>query len=210
MSVNLRRIAFLPLLSLCIYTSAEAREKLNINRNWKDAFIEITTLGSPLWKENKTNAMAERVYERYDPAQEMKQPSSMMSLALNRPVTASSTKKQTDPKHVNNGDVSSVWEAEAGDQEKIWSVFLEDSYCVNQIELTFPDNKGYRYIVQVAKSDGVWKTVIDRSDEQKRNKTAHSEGDFGCDITHVRVKFVSECAALSQVRVGGKSVNSGS
>ncbi|MEG2947413.1 MAG: hypothetical protein RR837_11855, partial [Bacteroidales bacterium] len=86
--------------------------------------------------------------------------------------------------------------------------FLEDSYCVNQVELTFPDDKAYRYIVQIAKSDGTWQTIIDQSDKPVLDKTFKANCDFGCDITNVRVKFVSECAALSQVRIGGVSVSS--
>ena len=84
-------------------------------------------------------------------------------------------------------------------------VSLEFQYTVNRIELTFPTEGAYRYIIEVAKTPDKWTKVVDQSESALMDQTRMAVGKFGEDITYVRVRFTSELAGLAEVRVGGST-----
>lgn len=167
--------------------------------------IEITTLGLPLWEEGVTLPVAERPYQRYEFRKPAKKESQEMLLATNRPSWVSSTSDGTNKANVNDDNSSTIWLPEKKDNEKWWKLALEASYCIDKIQIEFPENAIYKYIVEVSENDLDWKKVIDKTGNNTGNKMLMEKGDFGCNIAFVRIRFVSKEAGLAEVKIGGFS-----
>ena len=126
-----------------------------------------------------------------------------MTLALNRPTTASSELSGTNKANGNDDNTTTIWKPNTGDTERWWQVALEASYAVNRIELTFPTADAYRYLIQVSEDGSTWKTVVNQTNNEIHTNCRMAEGKFGDNIAYVRIKFTSELAGLAEVRVGG-------
>lgn len=168
------------------------------------ARIELHTLGSPEWREGIDQPVQDRPYKRYSRETSAKK-ASVKTLAEQRPTWSSSAMSGYDKTKANDGDVSSSWKPANNDTERWWMVSLEAQYTINSIELTFPTNGIYQYIVEVAQSNENWVKVIDKTDSNSTDKTHIAEGEFGKNISYVRVRFTSKMAGLAEVKVGGSN-----
>ena len=167
--------------------------------------ITIITQGTPKWEEGVTKPTADRPYKRFTATEKVKSEKSVMTLALNRPTTASSEFKGTNKANANDDNAATLWKPNAGDTDRWWQVALEASYAVNRIELTFPTADVYRYLIQVSEDGTSWKSVVDQSHSDINTIRRVAVGNFGDKIAFVRVKFTSELAGLAEVRVGGST-----
>jgi hypothetical protein len=167
--------------------------------------ITIITQGTPKWEEGVTKPTADRPYKRFTAAENVKSEKSVMTLALNRPTTASSELKRTNKAEANDDNTATLWKPNAGDTDRWWQVALEASYAVNRIELAFPTADVYRYLIQVSEDGTSWNTVVDQSNSDINTIRRVAVGNFGDKIAFVRVKFTSELAGLAEVRVGGST-----
>lgn len=173
----------------------------------ESAQIEITTEGQPVWQEGVDKPVEDRVYKRYsaaatDPEQKV---TSVMTLADNRPTWSSSDLEGTNKANVNDGNVTTLWKPNTSDTERWWKVALEGSYSVNRIELTFPTAYNYRYVIEVSKDDKEWTMVVNQSETELTDQKRMAVGNFGDNISFVRVRFLSDVAGLAEVRVGGST-----
>ena len=165
--------------------------------------ITITTLGTPVWREGVDKPVTDRPYKRFN-ANSAPVLESVFTLADQRPTWSSSDYFNTYAKnYANDGNASTQWRPATADTERWWMVSLEAQYSVNRIELTFPREGAYRYIIEVAKTPDYWTKVVDQSESEITSKTRTAVGRFGDDITYIRITFTSEMAALAEVRVGG-------
>jgi len=168
------------------------------------AYIELTTKGTPRWNPKLPQAVADRPYKRYVvPVKSKMLDGHELLLAANRPSWVSSTRLGTNKANVNDSDVATVWMPESNDNQKWWKLALEASYCVSQIEIEFPDKANYQYRIEVSKDDVEWQLIADESRSTSTEKVRLSKGDFGCGIAFIRIQFLSDRAALAEVRVGG-------
>lgn len=166
------------------------------------ARITIRSLGVPLWNEGVDQPVHDRPYSRYIMPRSP-QKATVVTLADQRPTWTSSNLFGTDKTNANDGDVATLWKPAATDTERWWMVSLEAQYTVNRVELTFPTASTYQYIVEVAQSEGQWTKVIDQSQSSVQDKKRIAIGNFGKNITYVRVTFTGEQAGLAEVRIGG-------
>lgn len=169
--------------------------------------ITIRTLGTPLWQEGVDKPVDDRPYKRYTD-DKIAGEESVLTLANQRPTWSSSNLAGTDKTYANDGKASTAWKPETTDKKRWWMVSLESQYTVNRIELTFPTADDYRYIVEVAQTEDKWVKVIDQSQTTNRDKKRVAVGNFGENITFVRVTFLSEQAGLEEVRIGGSGTPS--
>ena len=170
------------------------------------AQVEIKTIGSPEWQEGVDVPVLDRPYKRYTAGSESKpQVTSVMTLASVRPTTSSSDLTGTNKINANDGDVNTVWKPDAADTERWWQVCLEGQYSVNRIELSFPTADKYCYIIEVSKDGKAWTKVVDQSQTTLTSQKRMAIGNFGDDISYVRVKFTTPLAGLAEVRVGGST-----
>ena len=166
--------------------------------------ITIRTLGTPQWQEGVDEPVVDRPYKRYT-SDKIAEEVSVMTLADQRPTWSSSDASSTDKANANDGKVGTLWKPATTDTERWWMVSLEGQYTVNRIELTFPTTGDYRYIVEVAQTEDCWTKVIDQSQTDIRDKKRMAVGNFGENITFVKVTFISELAGLAEVRIGGSA-----
>lgn len=169
----------------------------------KSDTITITSVGEYKWVEGVNVPCEERPYSRYNPGN-ISVLESTMTLAEQRPTWSSSDRNANYSKgNANDGDETTMWRPLASDNERWWLVHLEAQYSLNRIELTFPNEAKYQYIIEVAKTTDQWTTVVDQSDTQLTEKKRVAVGKFGDDISYVRIRFTGTLAALAEVKVGG-------
>lgn len=165
--------------------------------------ITITSLGTPLWQEGIDQPVEDRYYKRYD-SNSVITAESINTLADQRPAWASSERSRLFSKsNANDGNLNNSWRPAKEDEERWWMVCLEAQYTVNRIELFFPTEENYQYTIEVAKVENEWTKVVDQTENSQTSKHRVAVGNFGEDISYVRVRFTSSLAALSEIRVCG-------
>ena len=177
------------------------------------AQIVVDTKGMPQWREGIDKTAPDRPYHRYFPRLSEDALSwrtwmgsgtgPLMTLADQRPTWTSSVRPGLSKTFANDGDESTSWQPDKDDATPWLYVSLEFQYDVKCIEVTFPTEANYQYVIDVAKTEGDWTTVIDQSITTEVTNHQTFEGDFGHDITYVRIRFTSKLAGLAEVRVGG-------
>ena len=178
------------------------------SKGLQPARIELTTLGFPKWREGIDQPVADRPYKRYN--REMaKKDQIVMTLADQRPTWTSSEAKGYNKTKANDGQPTTSWKPSNNDSEPWWMVSLEAQYTVSHIELTFPTDDAYQYVVEVAQTNnGKWIPVIDQSKSKSVNKTRMEKGKFGENVSFVRIKFIGKNAGLAEVKIGGSNISS--
>lgn len=131
-----------------------------------------------------------------------------LSGAMWHPTYASSSAgSSSDSPQANDGSTSTAWLAASTDSKPWWKVFLEISYAVQAIELTFPAAGNYRYTIEVSTDGSAWKTVVDQSSSTSTDQARCATGDFGTHITYIRVNLLGwpsgQPPGLAEVSVGG-------
>lgn len=170
----------------------------------ESATIEITTKGSPAWKEGITPKTKDRPYKRYEPKKQLAKANTSnnteLLLARVRPSSASSSMKGFDKANANDNNKNTVWKPAKGDNNKWWKVELEASYCISQMQLEFPEEDMYNYYIEVSTDNVNWKKILENKGKER---TYTHNDDFGCNIAFIRITFKSENAAIAELRVGG-------
>jgi hypothetical protein len=116
-----------------------------------------------------------------------------MTLASDRPTMSSSDMEGTNKINVNDGDANTIWKPSPTDNKRWWLVFLEGQYSVNRIELTFPTADRYCYVIEVSKDGDNWSKVVDQSQTTLTAQKCMAVGNFGDDISYVKVTFGRSC-----------------
>lgn len=167
----------------------------------KDAIIEITTIGHPVWKEGKTLPVKDRPYKRYvKDTFGAETYSDALLLAKNRPSSACSEQKGYSKSNVNDDDERTFWQPVQGDKEPWWKLELEAAYCINHIQLEFPKEGFYDYQIELSSNGVDWTVTVK---DCFKGKTKEYKKNFGCDIAFLRIRFFSTNVALSELRLGG-------
>jgi beta-galactosidase len=166
--------------------------------NLTSASITITSQGSPAWVEGVTKPTAARPYTRYTGSGTS---SSSQTLALDRPTNASSNAGTAS--NGNDGDTTTSWQAASTDASPWWQVFLESSYTVSSVQLTFPTADNYRYTIDVSPDGTQWTTKVDQSQNTSTSQTRTATTAFGSGISYVRVSFTGQPAGLAEIAVTG-------
>ncbi|MBR4846160.1 MAG: discoidin domain-containing protein, partial [Bacteroidaceae bacterium] len=155
--------------------------------------ISIHTLGTPEWREGIDTPVADRPYRRYN-KELTKKNQFAMTLADQRPTWTSSEAKGHEKTKANDGQPTTSWKPSNNNSSPWWMVSLEAQYTVSHIEITFPTDDAYQYVVEVAQTNGNWTQVIDQSKSTSTEKKRQAIGLFGENISYVRIKFTSKIA----------------
>ena len=176
------------------------------------AQIVIQTKGEPRWREGIDLPAPSRPYRRYhsrdaEKAYEWRNMlgtgnGPLMTLADQRPTWASSVLTGTSKVYANDGDESTAWKPAIDDADPWLYVSLEFQYSISCIDLIFPEEANYQYIVEVGKTESDWTAVIDKSSTTEVTDHQTFEGDFGHDITYIRIRFTGKQAGLAELQVG--------
>jgi beta-galactosidase len=168
--------------------------------------VTITSQGSPAYVPGVTPPAPTRTYTRFSGGTP---PQTTLTVALNRPTSASSTATSTTSAAANDGNTSTAWLASSTDSSAWWRVFLEGSFSVNTLEVTFPTAGNYRYTIAVSSDGSTWTTAVDQSQTTSTAQTQRATGNFGSSIQYVRVNFVGlpagQAAGIAELVVGGTS-----
>jgi len=168
--------------------------------------VTITSQGSPAYVPGVTPPAPTRTYTRFSGGTP---PQTTLTVALNRPTSASSTATSTTSAAANDGNTATAWLASSTDSSPWWRVFLEGSFSVNTLEVTFPTAGNYRYTIAVSSDGSIWTTAVDQSQTTSTAQTQRATGSFGSSIQYVRVNFVGlpsgQPAGIAELVVGGTS-----
>ena len=166
--------------------------------------ITLISQGAPAFVPGVSPPVPNRPYSRFTVASTN---TISMTVALNRPTSATSSANGTASALANDGDTNTFWQAASSDTNASWQVFLEASYAVKIIELTFPTNANYQYTIDVSSNGTAWSKVVDQWQTVDTDQTRCSIGNFGDNIQYVGVNFTNLPAglipALAEVAVGG-------
>lgn len=134
----------------------------------KDATIEITTRGGPMFIPGNTPAVKPRPYRRFTAASPATSP---VALGLQNPTRASSEASGHSARLANDGDVATYWQASAGDTSTWLRVDLERVAAINKTKLTFPWEGDWRYKIELS-DDGAsgWQVLADQSQVPRPGK----------------------------------------
>lgn len=166
--------------------------------------LTITTQGTPKWHDGINQPVADRPYKRFHQTEAATQ-SIIYTLADQRPTWSSNDQSANHAKNfANDGKMNTSWLPADDTTQPWWYVSLEAQYSVSSIELTFPKEDVYQFYVEVGKTTDQWTRIIDQTHNTRKQHTFKFEGEYGSEITYVRITFTGTCAGLTEIRVGGK------
>ena len=165
------------------------------------AEMTITTRGSHPWHESMAKDIAPRTYHRCSAPK--KQSAEVFTIADNRPTWASSELDGTDKSNPNNSSSTAGWRSTTEDKAPWWKLFLEDTYDVSYIELSFPDGVQRRYAIETSADGEHWREVATDATTRHEGNRHFISGDLDKRVTWVRVMFATSDAALTHIRIGG-------
>ncbi len=171
----------------------------------EDAFITLTTKGTPVWREGKDIAVANRPYQRYASGL-LKISSTDLLLAKNRPSWVSSWQEGAGNLNANDGDPSTNWLPATDDSKPWWRLDLEAAYNINGIRVELPNDKYAHYIIEVTANGSDWHTVVESTQKGKKQHFQCAEHQ----VSGVRISFFpdSEQFGLAEVMIGGVPASS--
>ena len=171
----------------------------------KEATLEITSLGEPVYIAGKTAPVKARPYVRFTGTIAT---NVLVRLGLENPTRVSSETAGHSGSMANDGDLATFWQADTGDRNAWFSVDLEKIVTVSQTKLRFPAAGNWRYLIELSQSgSGDWKLISDQTgysgSEPERTEVAAAKesGRF------LRIRFTGvppgKAAALTEVEVLG-------
>lgn len=119
---------------------------------------------------------------------------------------ASSSRATNDKSLANDENNTTSWKPTVEDLEKWWSVDLGKTYCLNRIQLVFPQTYLWKYVIEVSSDKLNWQKVIDQSVNTISATSHFNTGDLGRNIRYLRITFNSASAGLSEVNLFGGDV----
>lgn len=85
------------------------------------------------------------------------------NIALNKPVTASSSQTGNEIMKINDGSLTSRWAGSTNTYPQWAEIDLGADYTLSKIQLRPYSSRDYRYIIEVKPDGGTYRTVADRS-----------------------------------------------
>ncbi len=104
-----------------------------------------------------------------------------------------------------DGNLNTYWRANAADTAPYWLLDTEKRLRIHEIQLHFPEQARYSYVVEVSTDRENWRPICDRLQNEKEEvKTTLPLNDSRIFGRFIRIRFAdSQRAALSEVIVKG-------
>ncbi len=129
------------------------------------------------------------------------------AISIKELTTDASSSRTTNDKSLANDESSTTsWKSTVEDLEKWWSVDLGKTYCLNRIQLIFPQTYLWKYVIEVSSDNLNWQKVIDQSANTISATSHFNTGNLGRNIRYVKILFNSTTAGLSEVNLFGREV----
>lgn len=173
-----------------------------ISDGLEPARIELEFEGDKKFKEGKTPVTIHRPYVRYVRNAEMNE---LQTFGQNNPVFASSSEKGHTPGMAADGKQSTCWRADSEDNAPYWILDTEKKLLLKEIQLYFPKDSRFSYIVEISVDKKKWNAVCDEklTDVDNGVKILTFTEDKKT-VRFVRVRFSdTEKVALSEIVVKG-------
>lgn len=177
----------------------------------KDATLEITSLGEPIFVEGKTPPVSPRPYVRFNGQAAN---GAVTSFGRQNPTHASSESAGHGAALANDGDVNTFWQGAKSDKRAWWRVDLERIVTVSATKLTFPRGGDWRYRIEIS-DDGSknWKLVTDQIHAAITTQVRVDAASKDSRGRFVRVSCESgphgQTAAIAEVEVFGTPESDG-
>ena len=104
----------------------------------------------------------------------------------------------------NDQDTSTYWQAANMEQNAWWQVDLENILVVSKLKIIFPTDDNSRYWVEVSEDGTNWKMAANQSQNIKTEKIQEPIVNTGSKGRYLRITFVGQSAAMSEVEVFGR------
>lgn len=168
----------------------------------KPAHIEITFQGNDVYKKGITPEVKERPYNRFVREAVKKV---VQTFGRNNPTFASSQYEKQVAGLAADGDGQTYWQASQDDPSPFWILDTEKGLELKEVEIQFPKEDVYRYLVEVSSDKAKWATVMDKGNNPE--KESHVTVAFPDSVVHarfVRIRFIPKSpAAIAEVVVKG-------
>lgn len=168
----------------------------------KPARIEIVFQGNEAYKKGLTPEVRERSYVRF--VREKKE-KAVQEFGRNNPTFSSSHHENQVAGFAADGNLQTYWQASKDDPAPFWILDTEKELELKNIQVRFPKESIYRYVLEVSGDKVHWTVVSDK--QANRRKESHIAMDFpdaGVRARFVRIRFVKKSpAVIAEVTVRG-------
>ena len=168
----------------------------------KSARIEIVFQGNEAYKKGLTPEVRERSYVRF--VREKKE-KTVQEFGRNNPTFVSSHHENQVAGFAADGNLQTYWQASKDDLAPFWILDTEKELELKNIQVQFPKESIYRYVLEVSGDKAHWTVVSDK--QANRKKESHVAVDFsdaGVRARFVRIRFVKKSpAVIAEVTVRG-------
>ena len=168
----------------------------------KPARIEIVFQGNEAYKKGLTPEVKERSYVRF--VREKKE-KAVQEFGRNNPTFSSSHHENQVAGFAADGNLQTYWQASKDDPAPFWILDTEKELELKNIQVRFPKESIYRYVLEVSGDKVHWTVVSDK--QANRRKESHIAVDFpdaGVRARFVRIRFVKKSpAVIAEVTVRG-------
>ena len=168
----------------------------------KPARIEIVFQGNEAYKKGLTPEVRERSYVRF--VREKKE-KAVQEFGRNNPTFSSSHHENQVAGFAADGNLQTYWQASKDDPAPFWILDTEKELELKNIQVRFPKESIYRYVLEVSGDKVHWTVVSDK--QANRRKESHIAVDFpdaGVRARFVRIRFVKKSpAVIAEVTVRG-------
>ena len=180
---------------------------LNIYDVKNDKLLKYTThnsgiSGDNLFKKGLTPEVRERSYVRF--VREKKE-KAVQEFGRNNPTFSSSHHENQVAGFAADGNLQTYWQASKDDPAPFWILDTEKELELKNIQVRFPKESIYRYVLEVSGDKVHWTVVSDK--QANRRKESHIAMDFpdaGVRARFVRIRFVKKSpAVIAEVTVRG-------
>jgi hypothetical protein len=163
------------------------------------ATVSLTFTGPYAYVKGVTPQSPVRPHTRFT----RKQTKVTQSFGRNNPTFASSALEAHPAGLAADGENNTWWQPAAGDHHPCWTLDTEKNLAVSGINISFPQSKAYRYVVQVSSDHQHWTTVADNSTNTKTEDKRQIQLN-GVEGSIIRICFEDNSpAALAEVEVLG-------
>ena len=179
-----------------------------ISPGLKDATIEIISQGYPKFIKGKTPTIKPRPYVHFT---ESASNGSPITLGRENPTRASSEAPGHSGRFANDGNLTTFWQAEAGDNGAWLRIDLERIVTISKTKLTFPVDGNWCYKIEISDDgDTGWKLLTDQTTTTATSKVRSEPIQIGTSRGRfLRVTITGtppeNVAALTEIEVIGSS-----
>lgn len=167
----------------------------------KSARIEIAFEGERSYKNGITPTVKQRPYVRFVKEAEKK---TVQVFGRNNPTFASSQQVKQVAGLAADGNLQTYWEASSNDSSPFWILDTEKELELKNIDIQFPKEGIYRYVVEVSGDKMKWNQVLTKQKNTLKESSAAIDFSNVVRARFVRIRFAEKSpAAVAEVVVKG-------